>query len=275
MTSSLYRFLTQCQLEVAVKRSHQLLIALVALVAALVLFFWPRNSAAAPPTAVAHLSGGPAQPAGPALAPGDGFEQRCEQRMRPTIHVSATAPTFVLNNSLSTRVLSTRSRYASGSLSVMGMTTSRTLADISIDGPAILDPDGTRECIAPRIEVLLSFKPLDVYVAREFNSNSCAYRAVLQHEMEHVRIYAEQLARIEKLIHGELLRRYEGRPLYAAAGKGIDTLQSQLDGWLDPLLRSELDKVEMMQARLDTPEEADKLSHACLGEVAYMMGSSF
>jgi hypothetical protein len=251
------------------KRSHQLLIACVALVAALVLFFWPRSTAAAPPTAVAHL----AAPASEA-APRDDFEQRCLQQMRPSIRVSASTPTFVLNDNVSTRILSTRSRYASGTLSVMGMTASRTLADISIDGAAMLDADGARECIAPRIEVLLSFQPLDVYVAREFNRHSCAYRAVLEHEMEHVRIYAEQLARIERLIHGELVRRYD-RPLYAAAGKGVDTLHSQINGWLDPMIREELNKVETLQARLDTPEQTDRLSHACLGEVAYMMGSSF
>lgn len=247
------------------KHSHQLLLALAALVAALVMFFWPRNSAAA---TAQQGSGAPQRTA-------DEFEQRCEKLVQPRIRVSASAPSYVLKTNLSTRVLSNRSTSASGSHSVMGMTASRTMADISIDGPALLDPAGGRECLAPRIDVLLSFEPLDVYVAREFSQHSCAYREVLKHEMEHVKIYTDELARIERLVQDELERRYGGRPLYANPGRAIDTLQTQLNAWLDPLIRSEMAKVEVLQARLDTAEETDKLSHACLGEVAYMMGSSF
>jgi hypothetical protein len=243
--------------EAAVKRSHQLLIAVAALLAALVLFFWPRSAAA---------GAGEAPPS---------FEQRCESAMRPNINVSATAPSYVLINNLSTRVLNTRGSYASASHFIMGMTAGRTRADIDIDGPALIDTASGRECIAPRIDVMLRFEPLDVYVAREFPPQSCAYREVFKHEMQHVRIYAEQLKRIETLVKNELMDRYAGRPLYAPTGKGLETLQAQVNSWLGPLLRDELAKVEVMQRRLDSNEETDKLSHACLGEVAAMMGSSF
>jgi hypothetical protein len=252
--------------EVAVKHSHQLLLALAALAAALLLFFWPRSTAAAPLGAL-HQSD--------ALRGGDGFEERCRQLLRPSFTVTASAPTFVLNTAVSTRVLSTRSAHASGAHSVMGMTASRTLADIAIDGDTLLDASASRECLVPRIQVELRFEPLDVYVAREFSQHSCAYRAVLKHEMDHVQIYARELGRIEALVRAELLRRHGGGPVYGSPGKGIDVLQAQISAWLDPLLRQELVKVELLQAQLDTPEETDKLSHACLGEVAMMMGSSF
>ena len=243
--------------EAAVKRSHQLLIAVVALLAALVLFFWPRSAAAgadeAPPS----------------------FEQRCESAMRPNIKVSATAPSYMLINNISSRVLNTRGSDASASHFIMGMTASHTRADVDIDGPALIDPASGRECIAPRIDVMLSFEPLDVYVAREFPVQSCAYRAVFKHEMQHIRIYTEQLQRIETLVRNELLGRFDGHPLYAPTGKGLENLQAQVNGWLGPLLRDELAKVEVMQRRLDSSEETDKLSHACMGEVAAMMGSTF
>lgn len=240
------------------KRSHQLLIAVAALLAALVLFFWPRSAAA-----------------GTGAAPQPSFEQRCESAMRPNIKVSATPPSYVLINNLSTRVLNTRGSYASASHFIMGMTAGHTRADIDIDGPTLIDTASGRECIAPRIDVMLSFEPLDVYVAREFPPLSCAYREVLKHEMQHVRIYAEQLQRIEALVRDELKDRYDGRPLYAPTGKGLETVQAQVNNWLGPMLREELAKVEVMQRRLDSSDETDKLSHACMGEVAAMMGSSF
>lgn len=253
------------------KHSHRLLLALAALAVALVMLFWPHKSAAAP----APLANSPATAEEHGAAAYPTFEQRCEALTAPRIHVNASAPAYVLKTDLSTRVLSTRSRYASGSHSVMGMTASRTLADISLDGPALIDAAGNRECIAPRIDVQLSFEPLDVYIAREFSRHSCAYREVLKHEMQHVKIYAEGLARIEHVVRAELMRRYGSKPLYAKVGQGIDTLQRQLDGWLDLLIREEMAEVEAMQAQLDTVEQTDQLSHACLGEVAMMMGSSF
>jgi hypothetical protein len=245
--------------EVAVKRSHQLFVAAAALLAALVLFFWPRSAAAGAES----------------VSAASGFEQRCEQAMRARIKVGATPPNYVLITNLSTRVLNTRGTYASASHFIMGMTASRTHADITVDGPALTDADSARECIAPRIDVLLSFEPLDVYVAREFPPHSCAYREVLKHEMQHVRVYAEQLQRIEALVRSELESRYGGRPLYAPAGQGLRLLQTQVDDWLAPRLRQELAKVEVLQRALDSTDETDKLSHACLGEVAQMMGSSF
>jgi hypothetical protein len=249
------------------KHSHRLLIALLALAAALALFFWPRGTAAAP---LAHSAVNEHEPAAT-----DSFEQRCEALTAPVIQVTAAPPSYVLKTDLSTRILSTRTGDASGNHSVMGMTASRTLAEISLVGPSLIDPAGARECIAPRIDVILRFEPLDVYIAREFARHSCAYREVLKHEMQHVKVYAEGMARIERMVHGELTLRYGGKPHYAKAGQGLDSLQEELNGWLSPMLREQLAQVELLQARLDSIEATDILSHACRGEVAMMMGSSF
>lgn len=249
------------------KRSHQLGIAIAALVAALVLFFWPR-SASAGVVEGAHKAASEAVSA-------SGFEQNCEQSMRTSIKVSAAPTSYVLINNLSTQVLKTRGTYASASHSLMGMTSSRTRIDVAIDGATLVDRAHGRECIAPKIDVELRFEPLDVYVAREFPPQSCAFREVFKHEMQHVRIYTEQLQRIEGLVRSELLNRYQGHPLYTAEGDSLRILQEQIDGWLPALLHAEMAKVELMQQRLDQADETDKLSHACMGEVASMMGSSF
>lgn len=210
-----------------------------------------------------------------AAPPANSFEQRCEQEMVASIAVHAHPPGFVVNNSVSSRVLNTRGHFARPGEAMMGMTASATRADISLDGPGLADVASGRECIAPKIEVDLSYQPLDVYVAREFHPASCSYRTVFAHEMQHVKVYADNLPSIERLVRDELVQRYSGRPLYAPRGKGLATLHAQIDGWLRPLIKAELAKVDLQQRALDTRDETERLSHSCQGEVANLMGSSF
>lgn len=210
-----------------------------------------------------------------AANPADNFEQRCEREMLPKIEVHAHRPGFVVNNTVSSRVLNTRGDSVRVGQSMMGLTASTTRAEISIDGPGLADAASGRECIAPIIEVDLSYQPLDVFVAREFHPASCAYRAVFTHELQHVKVYADSLPVIERAVRAALEQRYAGKPLYAERGKALAALQEQIDGWLRPLIKAELAKVDRLQLALDSVDESDKLSHSCHGEVAHLMGSSF
>ncbi|HEU4373762.1 MAG TPA: hypothetical protein VFS02_09745 [Telluria sp.] len=195
--------------------------------------------------------------------------------MLPSIEVHAHRPGFVVHNTVSSRVLSNRAESLSAGQLMMGMTSSNTRAEVNIDGPSLTDLASDRECVAPRIEVDLSYQPLDIYVAREFHPASCAYREVFAHELQHVKIYADHLPTIERVVREELVKRYGGRPLYAPRGAGLAKLQDQIDTWLRPLIKQELAKVELKQSALDNFAETDRLSHLCQGEVAAMMGSSF
>ena len=235
--------------------THHLKPVLLAVLLLLLLSLVPRPAGAAPP---ANL-----------------FEQRCESEMKPSFDVRATRAGFVVNNTVSSRVLNTRGSYAKSGEAMMGMTASSTRAEISLEGPALLDLAGGRECIAPRISVELSYQPLDIFVARELHPASCSYREIFAHELKHVKIYADNLPRLEQVIHDELVRRYGERPLYAPRDKGLALLQNQIDTWLRPLIKAELAKVELQQQALDTRDETERLSHMCQGEIAFLMGSSF
>jgi hypothetical protein len=210
-----------------------------------------------------------------AAPPADSFEQRCEQQLLPRFVVNARQPGFVVHNTVSARVLNTRAAYASAGAAMLGMTASSTRAEIDIDGSGFTDPASGRECIAPRITVELSYQPLDVYVAREFHPASCSYREVVAHEMLHVKIYLDNLPRIEQRVRDELTSRYGGRPLYAPRDKGVAMLSDQVDSWLRPLIQAELVQVEAQQRALDSRDENERLSHLCQGEVSHLMGSTF
>lgn len=203
------------------------------------------------------------------------FARRCERELKPVLEVTAHETQFDVHNSVSSWVLNTRSEHASTSHLLLGLTSSNVRSEILIDGPGLLDRSTARECIAPRISVDLSYNPLRVDVAREFHGNSCAYRTIYNHEMEHVRLYREQLPLVQRRLREELQRRYGNRPLFAPAGQALDRLEADVDAWLRPLIRSELGEVERLQAALDTPEESARLSQACFGEVAAAVGSSF
>lgn len=210
-----------------------------------------------------------------AAAPAESFEQRCEREMLPSFQVSARLPGFVVHNTVSSAALNNRGAYNVAGQIMMGMTASSTIAEIDIDGPSLTDPAGARECIAPIITVQLSYQPLNVYVAREFHPASCSYRVVYAHEMQHVRVYMDNLPRLEQLVRNELVKRYAGRPLYAPRDQGLALLQRQIDTWLRPLIKEELGKVEAQQVALDSRDETELLSHACQGELSARLGSNF
>lgn len=200
------------------------------------------------------------------------FELRCQREMQPVLEVQARMATFDVSNTVSSRVLNTRSIHASVSQRTLGLTAGSARTEITFDAPGLVG--GRRECVSPRIWVDLRYDPLHVYVAREFSTRSCAYRTVYEHEMQHVQLYRNQLPLLEEAVRAQLARRYGNHPLYAPAGRGLDLLAADVDNWLRPLIQAELARVEAQQVLLDTPEETFRLSHACGGEIASAVGSS-
>lgn len=203
------------------------------------------------------------------------FASRCEREMKPVLEVRAHEAQFDVYETLSSKVLNTRVNYARASQLTMGMTSGTTRTEILIDAPALRDKSGKHECASPHIDVDLSYNPVQVYVAREFHKQSCAYRTVYEHEMKHVQVYRDNLPVLEKRVREALEERYAGRPIYGAPGSAITRLEDDVDHWLRPFIRAQLEEVEHQQTLLDNPEETFRLSHACLGEVEHAMGSSF
>lgn len=212
---------------------------------------------------------------GPASASAaDPFVLRCEREMKPRFEVSVREAPFGVVNTVPSRVLNTRYRLASVSQMTIGLTASTTRTEINVDAPSLAAPGGARECASPRIYVDVRYDPLQVFVAREFNPYSCSYRVVYEHEMRHVALYREQLPKLEQAVRAELERHYGNRPVYAPAGTAFGQLDAEVDAWLRPFVQGEVARIEALQLGLDTPEELFRLSHACHGELAGLLGSS-
>jgi hypothetical protein len=196
------------------------------------------------------------------------FQARCEDTIGQSVSVMSSKQNgYRIDNSYSFHGLSAmKGERAPGSY-VLGLTRTESRVAIGVQGRMLSDPSSGYECVAPRLEIKLTYLPIVVYVGREFAPGSCSYREILAHEMRHLDIYLQYLPQAEKAVGDALARRFEGKPLYAPAGQARNLLQREIDsGWM-PFVKNEMAKVERMQAAIDTPQEYARLGKVCAGEV--------
>jgi hypothetical protein len=196
------------------------------------------------------------------------FQARCEDTIGQSVSVMSSKQNgYRIDNSYSFHGLSAmKGERAPGSY-VLGLTRTESQVRIGIQGRMLSDPATGYECVAPRLEVHLTYLPIVVYVGREFRPGTCAYREILAHELRHRDIYLDSLPRAEKVVSEALARRFQGKPLYAPSGQARSLLQREIDtGWM-PFIKREMEKVERLQAAIDTPREYARLGKVCAGEV--------
>lgn len=151
---------------------------------------------------------------------------------------------------------------------VLGLTRGNAIVKFEIRIPAYIAPGSRMECASPQINVVYGFKPMTVYVAREFPAGSCAYKEIYEHELRHVKTYQDHLAGIEKDIAATLSKRFAtGSPWRGPAGETRTRLQDELDNrWL-PYISREIARVKTAQALIDTAEEYARVADSCDGEI--------
>lgn len=196
------------------------------------------------------------------------FQARCEDTLEDTVSVLAVRQDgYRIDHTRSYHDLTRlKGRVRPGAF-VLGLTHTESRVSVKVGGRMLSDPASGYECIAPRIEVTLYYLPIVVYVGREFPRGSCAYQEVLAHEMRHLNTYLDYLPKAEARVRAALAQRFEAKPLYARLGHAQSLLQREIDrGWM-PYIRSEMAKVESLQAAIDTPREYARLGKVCAGEV--------
>lgn len=196
------------------------------------------------------------------------FQARCEDTIGQSVSVlSSQQNGYRIDNTQSLHGLSGMKRDRTPGSFVLGLTRTESRVMVGISSRILSDPASGYECVAPRLEVKLTYLPIVVYVGREFAPGTCAYREILAHELRHRDIYLDFLPRAEKVVGDALARRFQGKPLYAPAGQVRSLLQREIDSaWL-PFIKNEMVKVERLQAAIDTPQEYARLGKVCAGEV--------
>ena len=201
-------------------------------------------------------------------APRTEFQARCEDSIGETLSVlTGTQNGFRIDNTVGYRSLTVMKGRARPGQVVLGLTRTESRVSISVGGHLLTDAASGYECIAPHIEIRLYYPPIVVYVSREFRPGSCSYQEVLAHEMRHLNTYLDYLPKAEARVRTALERRFENKPLYARIGQAQSLLQREVDrGWM-PYIKSEMAKVEAVQAAIDSPQEYARLGKVCGGEV--------
>jgi len=203
------------------------------------------------------------------------FEASCDDAGRDAGATFATrASGWRIDNTVSYRDLTRMKRPGVSNGYVLGLTRTESRVAIQVDGTLLASPDGRAECMMPRIAVLLYYQPIVVYVGREFEPDSCAYREILAHEMRHLKSYLDYLPKVEERVRARLGGRVAGKPLYARTGESRMLLQREIDrNWM-PYIKGEMGRVEKLQAAIDSPQEYARLSKVCQGEVQSLIGST-
>lgn len=196
------------------------------------------------------------------------FQARCEDELGKTISVlTAQQNGYSIDNHLSYLSLTSMKGAARANSYVLGLTRTESRFAVQLDGAMLQDPASGYECVAPRIAVKLYYAPIVIYVGREFAPGSCAYEAILAHEMRHLQAYLDHLPKAERMVREALARRFEARPLYAPRGSARAALASEVNtGWL-PYIKAEMAKVEIEQNAIDSPQEYARLGKVCGGEI--------
>lgn len=206
------------------------------------------------------LAANPAWPADPGA---------CEQLPKPSVTVKRMDDQISFNTNYSYRLLTSMSgeKMRPGT-QVLGLTRTNGVARFVLNMPVIQDATERYECASPQITLTLGFKQMTVYVGKEFPVGSCAHKEILEHEMRHAKTYQAHIEKVEKTVQEDITRRFAtGGVWRGLAGTSFTQVSKELDErWL-PYVNREIQKVELAQALIDTPEEYARLSNACNGEI--------
>ena len=202
------------------------------------------------------------------------FEERCERELAPTAVVANSVPGNVnYDYSSSMQSLSKSAGGREGNV-VLGLTRSALASQFSFGMDTLTDPQTGRTCMRPQIAVNVSAGEQKVSIAREFAPGSCAQRAVIDHEQQHVQANDEQAAFTARRIEGTIRLSLGNRVFYGSREELEGYLTNAIkDHWM-PMARNELSHVEVDHAHIDRKSENLRILSSCNGEVVRVIQSS-
>jgi len=206
--------------------------------------------------------------------PGIALADACDELPLPAVTLKRIEAPVTLNLTYSYGSLTNIGRELAGSGNkVLGLTRGNAVVRFETQIPSYIQQNSRFECASPQLTIFYGFKPMTVYVAREFPPGTCAHKEIYEHEQRHVKTYEEHLAAIEKDIAATLNRRFAtGAPWRGPVGSTASRLQDELDArWL-PYITREIERVKIAQALIDTPEEYARITESCGGEIKNRLG---
>ena len=179
------------------------------------------------------------------------------------VRIDVPAPRF--DRTLSREQLTGFAPHGPGT-SVLGLTRSR--LNVASQATYAYYPEASGVCIwIERVDVVLRYSALEVYVAEEYDLYSCAYREILRHENLHVaiaRAHVDQYANKMQLSLDSLRIPTARAPMPAAS---VEQAQRQtnieIGRLLTPVFDRMSDAVDLAQAAIDTPQAYRTVFQLC------------
>jgi hypothetical protein len=224
--------------------------------------------------AMAMTLASPAATAAPAADRCESWQPGSHASQRTDVKVDVHDNGYRIDNSLPYRTLTRMKRPGANGGVVLGLTRAESRVAVSVEGTIIGDPETDTECLRPLVNVSLSYEPIVIYVGREFEPGSCAYREILAHEMRHLKAYVDYLPKVESRVLDRMAQRFDGRPVVAPRGQALQRVQQELDRTWMPFLKREMAQAKARQAAIDSPKEYARLGKVCRGEVQSLIGST-
>ncbi len=164
--------------------------------------------------------------------------------------------------------------YVRQDIEVLGLTRGQAVAKFQSKSVIQPDPGGRWECASHQLTLEYGFSPMTVYVGKEFPKGSCAYEEILDHEMKHVRTYEAHARKIEREINETLSQRFaSSTPVRGGRGETQARLSREINERWIPYITRLLEQVTAEQREVDSPEEYDRVSKSCNGEIKRVIGS--
>jgi hypothetical protein len=146
----------------------------------------------------------------------------------------------------------------------LGITYAQTL--FSLQGATTVKPVRGGYCIyINKVEAEFGWKRMDVYVASDFKPGTCEYRAVLDHENQHVSINNTALKEFAPRVRAALEKVLQDqKPVFSHDGQigtdaALDAVQDRMNGYLDQFQRLTADR----NAPLDSQNNYGETAKLC------------
>lgn len=203
------------------------------------------------------------------LAPSPVRADNCDRLPKPTVTLKRHQEAFSLDLQTSFRTLTLLGPTSTRpGMQVLGLTRGTAIVSFQTRIVSYVDPGGRWECASPQLTVTYGYSPMTVYVAREFPRGSCAWNEIHRHELRHVRTYQDHLESIEPELREALQKRFvTGDPWRGPVGQTRNRIQQELEERWAPYVKRMINKVDLAQAQIDTPEEYARVASSCGGEI--------
>jgi hypothetical protein len=150
---------------------------------------------------------------------------------------------------------------------VLGVTTSKLRAGTSTYyGNRPLEGEGV--CFwVDRIEVMLRYEALDIYIASDYTRASCQYQAILTHEKRHAGVAQSYLDDYVQTIRSALASLAIPKPRDPRLVESVTEAQEKTQATIEKLLRPVITKLrktmEKAQNRIDSAAEYRRVEKQC------------